>query len=375
MPIEIKEINSRRDLKRFVRFPFSLYRNNKYWIPPLIKREMETLSPGSNPAYEHCETLFLLACKDGRIAGRIAGIINHRYLEQWEKKDARFCWFDTIDDPEVSKGLIGAIEDWARNKSMDRLVGPMGFTTFERQGILVSGFEEMPTFAGAYNHPYYPEHLNALGFEKEIDYIEYELTAPDSIPEKIIKISNLVTERYDLRLLKARSVKEMLPYADPVFRVINASYKPLYGFTELTEQQIKYFIKKYFSFIKPEYTSAVLDKNDNVVGFQISMPSMSRAMQKARGRLFPFGWYYLMRAMKKPDRIDMLLTGVLPEYQSKGVNAVFMTQLTGSALENGIRYAESNSELEENVKVQNLWRYFESRQHRRSRIFVRSLTK
>ncbi|MCK4747839.1 MAG: hypothetical protein KAT15_12405, partial [Bacteroidales bacterium] len=307
MPIEIKEINSRRDLKRFVRFPFSLYRNNKYWIPPLIKREMETLSPGSNPAYEHCETLFLLACKDGRIAGRIAGIFNHRYLEQWEKKDARFCWFDTIDDPEVSKGLIGAIEDWARNKSMDRLVGPMGFTTFERQGILVSGFEEMPTFAGAYNHPYYPEHLNALGFEKEIDYIEYELTAPDSIPEKIIKISNLVTERYDLRLLKARSVKEMLPYADPVFRVINAAYKPLYGFTELTEQQIKYFIKKYFSFIKPEYTSAVLDKNDNVVGFQISMPSMSRAMQKARGRLFPFGWYYLMRAMKKPDRIDMLL--------------------------------------------------------------------
>jgi len=373
MPIIIKEVDSQRELKRFIRFPFKLYRNSKYWVPPLIKGETGTLRPESNPSFEHCETVFLLALKNGKIAGRIAGIINQRYIEQWGKKDARFCWFETVDDPEVSKRLFEAIEEWARNKGMERVVGPMGFTTFERQGILVKGFEEMPTFAGSYNFPYYPEHLESLGYGKEIEYVEYEVIVPDSIPEKITKISNIVSKRYGLRLLKAHSVKEMLPYADPVFRVINTSYKPLYGFTELTEKQIDFFVKKYFTFIKPEYTSAVLDENDNVLGFQISMPSMSRAMQKAKGRLYPFGWYFLSKAMKRPDRLDTLLTGVIPEYQSKGVNAVFMAHLTGSAIEKGIRFAESNYELEENIKVQNIWRYFESRQHRRSRIFAKSL--
>ena len=373
MSIDIKEVTSRKGMKRFVNFPFTLYKDSKFWIPPLIKGELETLSPGANPAFEHSDSLFLLAYKDGRIAGRIAGIINHRYNQQWNNKDARFGWFDTIDDMEVSGGLIQRVEEWAGKRGMNRLVGPMGFTTFERQGVLVKGYDEMPTFAGAYNFPYYPEHLEKHGFSKEIEYVEYELVVPEKIPEKITKISELVAERYGLRILKAKSVKEMLPYADPVFRVINASYKPLYGFTELTEKQIEYFVKKYFSFLKPDYTSAVLDQENNVLGFQISMPSLSTALQKARGRLFPFGWIHLMRAVKNPDRLDMLLTGVVPEYQSKGVNAVFMSHLTGSAIESGIRYAESNYELEENIKVQNIWRYFESRHHRRSRIYARSL--
>jgi GNAT superfamily N-acetyltransferase len=374
MSVVIKEVNNRRDLKRFVYFPFRLYKNSKYWVPPMIKGEMGTLSPKKNPAFEHCETRFLLAIKNGKIAGRIVGIINHRYIEHWGKKDARFSWFDTIDDKEVTRLLFDDIEEWAKSKGMERVVGPMGFTTFERQGILVKGFEEMPTHAGVHNYPYYAEHLESMGYGKEIEYVEYELVVPKAIPEKIIKISTLVTERYGLRLLKASSAKEMLPYADPVFRVINAAYKPLYGFTALTEKQINYFVKKFFHFITPDFTSAVLDENGRVLGFQISMPSLSRAMKQANGRLFPFGWYYLTRAMKKPERIDTLLTGVIPEYQNKGVNAVFMLQLTESAINNGIKYAESNSELEENFKVQNTWRYFESRQHRRSRLYARSLS-
>jgi len=374
MPIEIREVVTRRELKKFVRFPFKLYKGNPYWIPPIVKGDMEVLSASSNPSFEYCETLLLIAFKDGKIAGRIAGIINHRYIEQWGKKDARFNWFDTTDDREVSLQLFRRIEEWARAKGMERVVGPMGFTTFERQGILVNGFEEMPTFSGVHNYSYYIEHLEALDYEKEIEYVEYELVVPKEIPQKIIKIRDLVTERYGLRLLKANSTKEMLPYADQVFRVINEAYKPLYGFTTLTEKQIAYFVKKYFTFVKPKYASVVLDENDRVLGFQISMPSLSRALQKARGRIFPFGWYHLLKAMKKPQRLDMLLTGVVPEYQSKGVNAVFMSHLTGAAIASGITFAESNRELEENIKMQNTWRYFESRQHRRSRLFSKTLS-
>ena len=373
MSIQLKEITSRGDLKKFVRYPYRHYRNNRYWIPPLISGEMKTLDRKKNPAFEHCDVKFLLAYRDGKPAGRIAGIINHRYVEQWKRKDARFCWFDTVDDREVSAQLLGAIEQWARSRGMERLVGPMGFTTFERQGILVKGFEEMPTFSGVYNYPYYPEHLEAHGYAKEIDYVEYEVKVPAEIPEKAMKIRDLIVKRYHLRSLRASSTKEMLPYADSVFRVINEAYEPLYGFTRLTEKQIDYFVKRYFSFIKPDYVTAVLDENERVLGFQISVPSLSRAFQKAGGRIFPTGWYHIQKALKNPDRIDILLVGVLPEYQSKGINSIFMTDLTRIAIDRGIRYAESNSELEENVKVQNFWRYFDTRQHRRTRIYGKSL--
>lgn len=374
MPVEIKQVRTRKALKQFVCFPYKLYRNSRYWVPPLIRGELETLSRKTNPSYDHCEAMLLLAKKNGRLAGRIAGILNHRYMEQSGKKDARFCWFDVVDDPEVTRALFSAVETWAKAAGAERLVGPMGFTTFDRQGILVKGFEEMPTFAGVHNHAYYSEHLEAIGYRKEIEYVEFELKVPGQVPDKITRIRDVASERYHLRLLNVGTTREMLPYADSVFRVINAAYKPLYGFTELTERQIAYFVKKYFSFIKPDYTSAVLNEKEQVVAFQISMPSLSHALKKARGRLFPFGWYYLKKAMARPDRLDMLLTGVIPEYQNKGVNAIFMSHLTGAAIENGIRVAESNNELEENFKVQNTWRYFESRQHRRSRLYSRVLS-
>jgi GNAT superfamily N-acetyltransferase len=373
MSVQLKEVTTRRDLKQFIRFPYRHYRNSPHWIPPLISGEMTTLSSAKNPAFEHCEVKFLLAFRDGKPAGRIAGIINHRFVEQWQRKDARFCWFETVNDREVSGKLLGAVEEWARSRGMERIIGPMGFTTFERQGILVKGFEEMPTFSGVYNYSYYPEHLEAHGYGKEIDYVEYEVKVPGQIPDKAVKIRDLIVERYQLRSLGAHSTKEMLPYADSVFRVINEAYEPLYGFTKLTEKQIDYFVKRYFSFIKPDYVTAVLDKKDRVLGFQISVPSLSRAFRKAKGRLFPFGWYHITRAMKNPERIDILLVGVLPEYQSKGINSIFMTDLTRIAIERGIKYAESNSELEENVKVQNFWRYFDTRQHRRSRIYGKVL--
>jgi GNAT superfamily N-acetyltransferase len=374
MSIEVKEVVGRRMLKEFVCFAHKLYKNHPYWVPSLLKGELTTLSARSNPAFEHCDTLLLMAYENGRAVGRIAGIINHHYIEQWNKKDMRFCWFDTIDDPEVSRILFGRIEKWAADKGMERVVGPMGFTTFERQGMLVKGFEEMPTFAGCYNYPYYSEHMKILGFEREIQYVEYELVVPKEVPAKIVNISKLIQKRYGLHVAETKKTRDMLPYISQVFRVINASYKPLYGFTRLTDKQIDYFVKRFFSFLKPEYVSAVVDKQDQVLGFQISMPSLSKALQKAKGRLFPFGWYHLRKAMRHPERLDTLLTGVLPEYQRKGINAVFMTHLTQAAINQGIKYAESNGELAENIKVQNTWRYFERRQHRRAQIFAKSIS-
>ena len=374
MAIEIRQMSKRKELKQFIRFPFLLYKDDPRWVPPLIRGEMNTLDPKSNPAYEHCDTLFLMAYKDGVPVGRIAGIINHRYIEQWKKKDARFCWFDVIENLEVSKALFERVELWASERGMERLVGPMGFTTFERQGMLVSGFHEMPTFSGCYNFPYYPEQLKELGFTEEAKYVEYELRVPLEVPSKILRINDLIQERYGLHIPEVTSTRDLLPYADEVFQVINAAYKPLYGFTELTEKQIRYFVKKYFSYIRPEYVSIVLDREEKVLGFQISMPSLSAAFRKARGRLFPWGWLYLKRAMENSTRIDTLLTGVLPEYQSKGVNAVFMTHLTQAAIHGGMLYAESNGELAENIKVQNTWRYFERRQHRSSRLFARDIS-
>ncbi|MFW6140625.1 MAG: hypothetical protein ACOC5S_04655 [Acidobacteriota bacterium] len=374
MSLKLREARNPKDLKKFVRFPSSLYKNNEYWIPPLIKGEIETLRPDQNPAFDHCEAKYVLAYKDGEIVGRIAGIINQRFVKYWKKKWARFCWLDFTDDREVSKALLQDIENWARSKGMEGMNGPMGFSTFEQQGMLVHGFDELPTFASTYNYPYYPEHMEDLDYKKETDYVEYEVKTPDKIPEKAVRIRDVIIKRHKLKTLKIKSKKDLLPYADQVFDVINAAYSPLFGFVPLTEKQVNHFVSKYFSFIQPEYTTIVLDKNDKVIGFQISMPSLSRAFQKAKGKLLPFGFIPILKAMKKPERMDVLLVGVLPEYQSKGVNALFMTDLTKKCLEKGIKYAESNAELEENVKVQNFWRYYDARQHKRKRIYFKTLT-
>ena len=373
MAIEIKEVQNNKELKKFVTFPFGLYKNNPYWIPPLIKGELETLRPEFNPSLEHCEWTYLLAYKNGKLAGRIAGIINHRFIERWEKKYARFGWFDFIDDEEVSGKLIAAVEHWAREKGMTKLFGPMGFTTFEHQGIVYKGFDKMPTFSSVYNHEYYPKHLEAAGYQKDIDYVEYEVKTPSEIPGKALKIRDLIIKRYHLSYLKAKNTKDLLPYAKQVFDVINAAYEPLFGFVKLTDKQIDYFVKKYFSFINPDYVTAVLDENNKLIGFQISIPSLSRAFQKANGRLYPFGFLHFLKAMKNPERIDIMLVAVHPDYQNKGVNSIFMTDLTEVCIEKGIKYAESNQEMEENEKVQNFWRYYDANQYKRNRIYCKEI--
>ncbi len=371
MTVEIREARVLKDVKTFIRFPFSLYKNSEYWIPPLIKEDLHTLRPDKNPSFDHCEAVYYLAYKNKKIVGRIAGIINWSFIELWKKKYARFCWFDFIDDEKVSAALLDKVEQWALSKGMDALLGPMGFTTFEHQGILIEGFDELPTFLSAYNYPYYQTHMDKRDYVKEVDYVEYEVKTPESVPEKAIRLNNVIKKRMKVKLLKATSNKAILPYATQVFDVINAAYRPLFGFVPLTEKQVDLLIKKFVSFVKPEYISIVLGEDEKVVGFQISAPSLSRAFQKARGRLFPFGFIHLLKAYKKPDCVDIILVGVHPDFQNKGINAIFMTDLTETCINKGVRIAESNAEMEENVSVQNFWRYYDSRQHKRKRIYIK----
>jgi len=374
MAVEVREVTSLSDLRKFVRFPFSLYRDNDYWIPPLNRGQMDTLRRDRNPAFEHSDAVYYMAWRDGRPVGRAAGIINRRYIEIWDHNSGRFNWLDFIDDDEVSGALLAAVEEWASDQGVEYLTGPTGFSTFESQGMLVHGFDELPTFAANYNHPYYPEHMTRHGYEKDVDYVEYEVRAPTEIHEKAQRVYDITVKRNKLKFLEAKTRKDLRPYAHEIFDVVNEAYSPLHGFVPLTEKQVDLFVKQYFSVIDPEYTTVVLDRDDRVIGFQISTPSLSRAFQKANGRLFPLGWWHLRRALKTdPERADILLVGIRPKYQGKGVNALFMTDMTKLCIRKGIVYAESNAELEENVKVQSFWRYYDARQHKRRRVFTKAL--
>jgi len=373
MPIKLQEIKRRKDFKKFVRYTFDLYKDNQYWIPPIIKGELDVLLPGRNPAFEHCDAIYVLALKNGKVVGRIAGIINHLCNRSSGKLQARFGWFDFEDDEEVSTSLIRFIENWALNEGMNELIGPIGFTTFDRQGLLVEGFDQLPTIASTYNYSYYAKHIEQHGYEKQTDYLEFEIKTPDKIPEKPTQIINIIKNKYRLTPLHAKSRKELISYADQVFHVINESYKEILGFVPLTQKQCKFFIKKYFSVIHPNFTTAVLDQNEKMVGFQIAMPSLSRAFQKANGKLFPFGIVHIIKAIKNPERVDVLLVGVLPEFQRKGVNAFFFSELAKACIQKNIRFAESNGLLEENLKIQNFLRYVEAKLHKRRRLYYKTL--
>ena len=373
MSVIIKEVQNRKELKQFIKFPFKLYSENKYWIPPLYIEEMNNLRADKNPAYDFCEAAYWLAYKDKKIAGRISGIINKRYNEKIGKNTARFSRFDFIDDDEVSSALIDTVEKWARSKGALELQGPLGFTDMDPEGMLIEGFEELGTIATIYNYPYYRSHIEKFGYKKEIDWIEYELYPTPTIPEKIERIAAIVEERYKLKILKVKKAKEFLPYAHEIFAVLNAAYEDIYGFVQLTDKQIDLYVKQYFGFIKPDYVPVIVNEQNQVVAFGITMPSLSKAFQKCKGRLLPFGIFHILRAMKKNDHADLYLTGVRPDYQNKGVNAMLICETNKTFRKYNITKVESNPELESNAKVQAQWRFYESRQHKRRRCFTKTL--
>ena len=373
MSLEIQRVENRKDLRRFVLFPLSLYRNNPYYVPNLNSDEYTTLSREKNPAFKYCDAELWLAVRNGEVVGRIAGIIYHRYIEKWKVKKARFGWIDFIDDREVSKALLDTVESWAASRGMDHIEGPMGFTDMDPEGMLIEGFDELGTLPMIYNYPYYPQHLSDLGYEKEVDWLEFEIKTPAEIPAKVRRVQEIVLKRSHLKLLEAKRSKDLLPYAMKMFDTLNEGYKDLFGFVELDEEQKAIYVKQYFPFIDPDFTKMVIDENDEVAAFGIAMPSLSRALQKARGRLFPFGFIHLLLALRFPKYIDMYLVAVKPRYQKLGINAILMSEITASCIRRGIISAETSGELEDNTAVQDLWKNYEKRQHKRRRCFGKAL--
>jgi hypothetical protein len=370
-PIELKKVVTKKDLRRFIAFQNQLYRGNKFWCPPMRLDEMNTLSRDKNPAFEFCEAEYWIAYRGGEMVGRVAGIINHKANERWNEHLVRFGWIDFIDDLDVSRVLIDTVIDWGKSKGMDGIQGPLGFSDMDNEGMLIKGFEELATLASIYNYPYYVDHMEQLGFSKAVDWVQYEFEIPPAIPEKVDRLSLLVQEKYKLRIIKAKKAKELLPYAPKMFKTLNAAFNELYGYTALTQKQVDMYVKAYFGFVRPEFISFVVDEHDDVVGFGVSLPSLTRALQKCDGKLFPFGFLYMLFAMKKNDTIDMYLNGVRPDYQAKGVNALYYNEMHRAYIKYGIKKAITNPQLEDNAKALTIWKNFNGRQHLTRRCWIR----
>ena len=373
MTLQIKEVLKLKDLRAFIDFPHQLYKDSPYWVPNLVFDDTNALRKDKNPAFANAEARYWLAYKDGEIVGRIAGILNHTHFDRWGERYVRFGWFDFIDDPEVSAGLLKKVEDWALEKGMIAVHGPLGFTDLDREGMLIEGFDELGTLATIYNYPYYPQHMERLGYVKDTDWVEYEIQMPDEVNEKIAKAAKIALKRNKLHLLKPRNKRHLLQYVDRLFDLLNEGYQDLYGFVPLTPDQKKSYTKQYFDFIHPDFVPIVLDEDDNMVAFGITMPSLSVALKRARGRLFPFGFVHLLRAMRKFDRADLYLIAVKRSYQGKAVNAILMNRMLEVFKKYGVKSVESNPELENNEQVQAQWKFFEKRHHKRRRCFIKHL--
>ena len=377
MSVEIKIVTkTKKELRKFVEFGTDLYKGNAYFVPPLKFDEVNTLNPAVNPAFEFCEAEYFMAFRDGKPVGRIGAIINRRVNEKDHKQELRFGFVDFIDDAEVSTALFDAAIAWGKKHGMTEIIGPLGFTDMDCEGMLVEGFDQLSTMATIYNYPYYASHLERMGFEKKTDWVEFKMTVPDAIPEKHLRIGEIVKKKYGLRTVRYNNRKKLVAeVGKPLFHLINEAYADLFGYSPLSDRQIDYYIAMYLPIVKFDHISIIKDANDDLIGVGIAIPSMSRALQKSRGKMLPFGWYHLARAifLSKTDTVDLLLVAIKPEYQGKGVNALLFTDLIPTFQKCKYRWAESNPELEVNTKVQSQWQYFETFQHKRRRAFGKQI--
>ena len=376
MPIIIKPVTTKREMKQFICFNYELYKDSAYAVPDLYNDVRDTLDPKKNAAFEFCEAQPFIALRDGKVVGRIVAVINHKANKAWNKKSVRFGWVDFIDDKEVVDALFLAVEEWGRERGMDEIHGPLGFTDFDPEGMLVEGFDRISTMALIYNHPYYPEHMKQLGYHKETGWGEFRITLPDSIPDRHKQLSKLVIERNNLKVRKL-TLKQIRKerYGQKLFQLINQTYSILYGFSMLSEKQIDQFVDTYLSLIDPRMLTFIEDENGELIAAGISMPSIANALQKCRGELFPFGWWHLVKTMfiKRSDTVELLLIGVRPDYKNKGIPTILICDLLETYNRLGFKYAETNAMLETNTAVRSLWAPFEHEQHKRRWIFAKEI--
>lgn len=379
--IEIKKVESRRDLCKFIDFHNELYKGNPYHVPNLYFDEMNTFRKDKNAAFDFCEAEYFMAYRDGKAVGRVAAIINHSANKKWERESVRFGWIDFVDDIEVSKALLKAVEDYGKSKGMKEIVGPLGFTDMDPEGMLLYGYDQLGTQATAYNYPYYPEHMDRMGgWEKDNDYVEYKLYVPEEMPEKYATIAKMIQKRYNLQVkkLKRNEIYGENGYGRKIFQVVNETFKDLYGYSKLTDRQIEQYVKMYLPMADLDLITIIEDWNTpdhKVVGIGISIPSLARALQKCGGKLFPFGWWHILRALKfhKTEVVDLLLIGVLPEYRQKGANALLFYDLIPHYQRLGFKWGETHVEMETNMKVQGQWQYLNREIHKRRRCYKKDI--
>lgn len=379
--IEIKKVESRRDLCKFIDFHNELYKGNPYHVPNLYFDEMNTFRKDKNAAFDFCEAEYFMAYRDGKAVGRVAAIINHSANKKWERESVRFGWIDFVDDIEVSKALLKAVENYGKSKGMKEIVGPLGFTDMDPEGMLLYGYDQLGTQATAYNYPYYPEHMDRMGgWEKDNDYVEYKLYVPEEMPEKYATIAKMIQKRYNLQVkkLKRNEIYGENGYGKKIFNVVNETFKDLYGYSKLTDRQIEQYVKMYLPMADLDLITIIEDWNTpdhKVVGVGISIPSLARALQKCGGKLFPFGWWHILRALKfhKTEVVDLLLVGVLPEYRQKGANALLFYDLIPHYQRLGFKWGETHVEMETNMKVQGQWQYLNREIHKRRRCYKKDI--
>lgn len=374
MEITVKEVVTKKDLWKWVRFPNALYKDNEAFVPFLENDEFETFSPDKNPAYEFCKTKLFLAFKGQKTVGRIAGLVNRAYNEKWNKNAVRFTRFDFIDDYEVSKALFDAVVSWGKEMGHTEIMGPIGFTDIDHEGMLVEGFDKLNMSITFYNHPYYLAHMEKLGLVKDIDWIEYKITVPDKVDARIEKIADKLTAQGEYKVVTYTDRKLLYKEAFEAFELIDIAYSRLYGTVPLTKAIIKNTIDAYIPLVNLKYICAVKNKNDKIVAFGIMVPSIAKALKKSNGKLLPFGIFRMLKALKgKNDTLEMFLVAVDPSLQARGIPALIIDALLKILVENGVKYCETGPMLETNTKIHSLWRHFDKQQHKRRRCFIKKI--
>ena len=376
MSVTIKPVTTKKEMKQFICFNYELYKDSPYAVPDLYDDVRDTLDPTKNAAFKFCEAQPFIALRDNKVVGRIVAIINNKANAAWGKKVVRFGWVDFIDDAEVVDALFTTVEQWGRERGMEEVQGPLGFTDFDPEGMLIEGFDRMSTMVTIYNYPYYPQHMERMGYEKDADWVEYLLTAPSEMPEKHARIARIVRERFGLKVIKYTSHRKLAKERGmDIFGLLNEAYAHLYGYSELSEEQIQQYIKSYLPLLDLRLVPIIVDKDNNLVGFGIMLPSLAKAFQKAQGFMFPFGWWHLIKALKWNDTqtTEMMLVAIKPEYQGKGAVALIFDDIIPIHNKLGFKYSESNPELETNTKMQAQWDYFERENHKRRRAYMKKL--
>ncbi|HNV95944.1 MAG TPA: N-acetyltransferase [Bacteroidales bacterium] len=372
MDIKIQEVSSKADIKKFVKFPFNVYKGNNYWVPPIIADEIKSLMPAYNPAFKHCKAKFWLAIDGQSVVGRIGAIINFDYNKKMQQNIGRFSRFECVNNIEVAALLFQTAEQWLKNEGMDIVMGPLGFNNLDHQGMMVEGFDHLPSIASEYHMPYYKDFCEQLGYTKEIDWVEFRLTVRD-IPEKALKMNELIKQRHKLNVLTFNKIKELLPYGNQIFKVLNAAFAELFSVVAFDDEMVHYFVNRYLKLLNPKFVKLIENDNKEIVAFIIGLPSLSEAFQKANGKLFPFGFIHILKAIKHPQVVDLMLTGIEPSYQSKGVSAILITELQKTMLEHGVKYSETTGIFETNHDAINHWKSYEHIQHKRKRCFKKDL--